>query len=85
MIETKVGVEGMACGMCENHINDAIRSHFKVHSVKSSRSKKETDIVSDYALDQAEIRKVIDATGYKVTSITSGPYEKKGFFAKLFG
>ena len=30
MIETIVQVDGMMCGMCESHINDAVRSHFQV-------------------------------------------------------
>ena len=85
MIETKVGVEGMACGMCEAHINEAIRLHFGINHVSSSRKKKETDIVSEKPLDPAEIRKVIEGTGYQVTSITSGPYVKKSLFSRLFG
>ena len=36
MIETIVKVDGMMCGMCEGHINDAIRSHFPVKKVSSS-------------------------------------------------
>ena len=39
MIETIVKVDGMMCGMCEGHINDAIRSHFPVKKVSSSHSK----------------------------------------------
>ena len=39
MIETIVKVDGMMCGMCESHINDAIRRHFQVRKVSSSHSK----------------------------------------------
>lgn len=86
MVKMIVGVEGMACGMCENHINTAIRNAFRVDSVTSSRSKKETDIVADAPLDEAAVRKVIDGTGYQVTSFKVVPCEKKkGFFARLFG
>lgn len=46
MVKMIVGDEGMACGMCESHINEAIRNAFPVDSVSSSRSKKETDIVA---------------------------------------
>ena len=42
MIETIVKVDGMMCGMCEGHINDAIRSHFPVKKVSSSHSKGRT-------------------------------------------
>lgn len=86
MVKMIVGVDGMMCGMCEAHINDAIRQHFKVDSVKSDRSKKETDIVADTALDEHAVKDVIDATGYQMTSFKVEPYEKKkGFFSRLFG
>lgn len=62
MIETIVKVDGMMCGMCEGHINDAIRSHFQVRKVSSSHSKGQTVIRSQEALDQAQLRQVIDAT-----------------------
>lgn len=40
MVKMIVGVEGMVCGMCESHINSAIRNAFNVDSVSSSRSKR---------------------------------------------
>lgn len=86
MVKMIVGVEGMACGMCESHINEAIRNAFPVDSVSSSRSKKETDIVAKGPIPEENIRKVIDKTGYQVTSYRVEPYEKKkGFLARLFG
>ena len=86
MVKMIVGVEGMACGMCESHINEAIRNAFPVDSVSSSRSKKETDIVAKDLIPEEKIRKVIDQTGYQVTSYQVEPYEKKkGFLAWLFG
>lgn len=86
MVKMVVGVEGMACGMCENHINSAIRNAFRVDSVTSSRSKKETDIIADELLDENAVRRVIDNTGYQMTSFKVEPCEKKkGFFARLFG
>ena len=51
MIETIVKVDGMMCGMCEGHINDAIRSHFPVKKVSSSHSKGQTVIRSQEVLD----------------------------------
>ncbi len=80
MIKTVIGVDGMMCGMCESHVNDAIRNSFTVKKVTSSHSKGNTEVISEEALDEAKIREVIEATGYKVTSVESQPYEKKGFF-----
>lgn len=83
MIETIVKVDGMMCGMCEGHINDAIRSHFQVKKVSSSHSKGRTVIQSQEALDQAQLRQVIDATGYKVLDVVSRPVEKRGLLGHL--
>ena len=83
MIETIVKVDGMMCGMCEGHINDAIRSHFQVRKVSSSHSKGQTVIRSQEALNQAQLRQVIDATGYKVLDVVSRPVEKRGLLGHL--
>lgn len=83
MIETIVKVDGMMCGMCEGHINDAIRSHFQVRKVSSSHSKGRTVIRSQEALDQAQLRQVIDATGYKDLDVVSRPVEKRGLLGHL--
>ena len=80
MIQTTIKVSGMVCSMCEAHINDAIRRSFQVVKVTSSRSKGETIILSQEPLDEASLRKVIDATGYTAGEICGEAYEKKGFF-----
>ena len=79
MIKTTVGIDGMMCGMCESHVNDAIRKSFDVKKVSSSHSKKKTEIISEEALDEDKLRAVIDETGYTVLSVDSEPYKKKGF------
>ena len=80
MVKTVVNVEGMMCGMCEAHVNDAVRKEFpKVKKVTSSHSKGETEILSEDALDEAAVRAAIEKTGYTVKGIRSEPYEKKGF------
>ena len=83
MLKITVGVDGMMCGMCENHINDAIRKAFSVKKVTSSHSKGQTVILTEQDIDEAEVRKAINATGYTVTSFAKEPYEKKGLFSFL--
>ena len=78
-------IDGMMCGMCESHINDTVRQHFAVQKVTSSHTKGETVILVEQAPDEAELRKVIAATGYELKSITAEPYEKKSGFFGLFG
>ena len=80
MIQTTVKVSGMACSMCEAHINDAIRRALPVKKVSSSHTKGETVILSESPLEEAAIREVIEATGYTVGEISAAPYEKKGLF-----
>ena len=52
MIQTTVKVSGMACSMCEAHINDAIRAAFSVEKVSSSHTKGETVILSKEPLGE---------------------------------
>ncbi len=79
MIETRVKVDGMMCGMCEAHINDAVRRAFPVKKVSSSHTRGETVILSEEALDEQQLRDAIGAIGYEVRSVSSAPYQKKGF------
>ena len=83
MIQTTVQVSGMACSMCEAHVNDAVRSALNVKKVTSSHTKGETVILSDEPLDENKLRETINATGYQVGGISSAPYEKKGPFSFL--
>ncbi len=76
-------IDGMMCGMCESHINDAIRNNFKVKSVKSSHSKGTTVITADEPLDESKIREVIEDTGYDFLGVeTEEEKPKKGLFFK---
>lgn len=73
-------VDGMACSMCEAHVNEAVRKAFPVKKVTSSHVKGVTEIVAETALDEQAVKAAVDSTGYTVTDIRTEPYEKKGFF-----
>ena len=75
-----VQVDGMMCGMCESHVNDAVRRAFPVKKVSSSRNKRETVVVAEGELDEQALRSVISATGYGVGDIQKEPYVKRGLF-----
>ncbi|MCD7745761.1 MAG: heavy metal translocating P-type ATPase [Lachnospiraceae bacterium] len=80
MVKTTVQVDGMMCGMCENHVNEAVRKAFDVKKVTSNHSKGITEILSEAGLDEAKLKAAIEETGYKVGTITTGDeQEKKGF------
>ena len=83
MEKITVGVDGMMCGHCEAHVNDAVRNALKVKKVTSSHSKKETVIIAEEGLTDEQIKSVIDATGYTVTGISREPYADV-FNLKLF-
>ncbi|MCI8388753.1 MAG: heavy-metal-associated domain-containing protein [Clostridiales bacterium] len=83
MIQITLKIDGMMCGMCESHINDAIRRAFSVDKVKSSHGKGETVIVADNDIPDSKIAAAIADTGYKLLSIERKPYEKKKLFAFL--
>ena len=80
MIQTTLKINGMACGMCESHVNDAIRNAFSVKKVTSSHSQGETVILSEQPLDEEKLRAAIAATGYELKGVHTAPYEKKGLF-----
>ena len=75
-------VDGMMCGMCESHVNDAVRRAFMVKKVASSRSKGETTVVTEQELDEDALRDAIAATGYEVGEMRREPYVKRGLFGR---
>ena len=77
-----IQVDGMMCGMCESHVNDAVRKAFPVKKVTLSRSKKETVVITEAELDQEALRAAISATGYDVGEIWKDSGQKKGLFGR---
>ena len=83
MLKYTLKIDGMMCGMCESHINDAIRGAFSVKKVTSSHSKGEAAIITDSPLDEEKLAETVNSTGYTFVSVKSEPYEKKGLFSFL--
>ena len=83
MIKTTLTIDGMACSMCEAHVNDAVRAKFAVKKVTSSFKKGVTEILSEAELDESRLCSAIEATGYRVTDVKMESVEKKRF--SLFG
>ena len=82
MIRTVLDVDGMMCGMCQAHINDAIRRELPIKSVKSSHRKGRTEILSEAPLDPAAIEAAIRAAGYELKGVSASEYTKKGLFSR---
>lgn len=79
MTKITLQIDGMQCGMCESHVNDAVRNAFPVKKVTSSHSKGQTIILAEREIDQTKLKEAVDAMGYRVVSVKTEPYEKKGF------
>lgn len=82
MYETTVKIDGMMCGMCESHVNDAIRAKMSVKKVSSSHKNGEIVIISENELFTEMITATLDGLGYNVMSVICEPYEKKGLFRR---
>ena len=81
MIQTTVEVGGMACSMCEAHVNDAVRNAFPVEKVSSSHAKGKTVILSKEPLDENALRAAIEAmwapsTAHRMKRRGCSPFSK---------
>jgi len=84
MVQITLGIDGMACSMCEAHVADAIRKAFPVKKVTASHTKGQAVIVAEDAIPEEGLAKALEPTGYRMTSYACAPYEKKKLFG-LFG
>ena len=83
MVKTIIKIDGMACGMCEAHVCDAIRKVIpSAKKVEASRSKKEASFLTEEAVDTEALKAAIDATGYSCLGVEFSAYEKKGLFGR---
>ena len=83
MVKTVLSIQGMACGMCEAHINDVIRREVPgARKVKSSYKTGECSFESDPAPDAEALRRAIAATGYEMTGLRAETVEKKRLFGR---
>ena len=80
MEKIMIGIEGMACGMCEAHINEAVRNAFQVKKVTSSHTKKQTVIIAKKDIPEQELKNVIAKASYDAILVNREPYEKKRLF-----
>ncbi len=80
MLKITLKIDGMICGMCESHINDAVRRVFPVKKVTSSHKKGETVILTETDISEKKLRDAVEATGYRVLAVSKERYEKNELF-----
>lgn len=77
-----LNIEGMMCGMCEAHMNDAIRSSLNVKKVTSSHKDNKTVIITDTDISNGDIEAAVKKTGYTLKGIKREEESgKKGLFS----
>lgn len=83
MLKTTVKIDGMACGMCESHINDVIRKTFpNARKVSSSHKKGEATFLTEEPVDADVLSKAIEDTGYHYLGYSTKSCEKHGLFRR---
>lgn len=86
MVKTTVKIDGMACSMCEAHVQEAIRKAFpEARKVSASHMRKEASFVTDAPVDPEALKAAVNATGYAALDVSSEQAEKKKGLFGLFG
>ncbi|MCR5564301.1 MAG: heavy-metal-associated domain-containing protein [Gammaproteobacteria bacterium] len=75
-----LGSDGMMCGMCEMHVEDTLRKAISIKKVKASHIKNKVEIITEENLTLEDFKKIMDPTGYRITS-----FEVNEAIKKLFG
>ncbi len=75
-----LGIDGMRCGMCELHVEQAIERGLEVKKVKASHLKNNAVVFSECDLNQQTFEAMLNPTGYRITS-----FEKAVAKKSLFG
>lgn len=72
-LKTIAKIDGMACSMCEAHVNDAIRRTFdgNVKKVTSSHRKGSVEIISIEPIDRAALDATLASLGYKLVDLVN--------------
>ena len=66
--------------MCEIHVEEAITKELKVKKAKANRLRKELVVITELELNDFYFHKILDPTGYRITS-----FRKEEAVKKLFG
>jgi len=79
MIIMTLRIKGMSCGMCEAHVNDALRKACPLGKVRSSFRRGRAEIVMPEPMPAAPLRQALADIGYEVTDVKCAPQKKPSF------
>ena len=74
-----LGIDGMACGMCEMHVEDKLRKAIKLKKVNASHIKNNVVVITELELSEEDFKKILNSTGYRITSYNKTTAVKKFF------
>lgn len=74
-----LGIDGMACGMCEIHVEDKLRKAIKLKKVNASHIKNNVVVITELELSEEDFKKILNPTGYRITSFEKSVAVKKFF------
>ena len=80
MFEIAIKSEGMMCGHCEAHMNEAIEGAFEVKRVTSDHEAGITTILSETDIPDAELERVVATTNYQFLGATHSEKAASGLF-----
>jgi copper chaperone CopZ len=65
----KVFIEGMSCGHCAKHVEEALKEVCGIKSVKVNLEGKVADIELAHEVEDEKIKAAVSEAGYEVTKI----------------
>lgn len=74
-----LGIDGMGCGMCEMHVEDKLRKAIKLKKVSASHINNNVIVITELELREDDFKKILDPTGYRITSYNKSIAVKKFF------
>ena len=74
-----VGIDGMKCGMCEMHVEEAIRKNIELKKVNASHLKNEVVVITEQDLLEQDFKRLFEPTGYRVVAFRKTVAEKSFF------
>ncbi len=63
-----LGIDGMGCGMCEIHVEEAVRKALKIKKANASHIKNNLAVFSEEAFTLDDFKNALEQTGYRITS-----------------
>lgn len=80
MYKYNLSIDGMGCSMCEMHVEEVLKENISADKIKASSKKNNVLIFTNEELTLEDFKKILDPTGYRLTS-----FNKEEAIKGLFG